>query len=116
MYILNLALEASTPYHNVYVIELSRDVLHEDKFRKLNPHAKPNSICVYVGSTGLSPEERFKKHKLGIKHNAYVYKYGTRLLVDLYKQYNPMTYDDAIKKEFELAHLLRAKGYAVYQA
>ena len=49
------------------MVELSRDVLREAKFRKANPGYDGANPCVYVGMTGLSPEERFDKHKAGIK-------------------------------------------------
>jgi hypothetical protein len=32
---------ARRKHHNVYVIELSKDVLYEAKFKKCNPEASP---------------------------------------------------------------------------
>jgi predicted GIY-YIG superfamily endonuclease len=58
---------------------------------------------VYVGLTGKTPEERFKQHKAGIKAGKkYVYRYGTRLLPDLYQHLNPMTLDEAREIEARL--------------
>lgn len=105
------------PYHhNVYVVELSKDVLNEPHFMKANPTYRLGKPCVYVGMTGLSPDDRFDKHKAGIKSNRYVRVYGLRLLPALYQVYNPMPYDAAREMEVELAIALREKGYGVWQA
>ena len=102
-------------YH-VYVIELSKDVLHERRFRKANPECLPGKPCVYVGMTGLDPDPRFDKHKAGIQSNRYAQRFGLRLLPELYEVYNPMPYDGARDMEVELAIGLRETGYAVWQA
>ena len=39
-------------HYSVYVIELSKDVLYEARFRKANPGYVPGMPCVYVGMTG----------------------------------------------------------------
>ena len=102
-------------YH-VYVIELSRDVLHERRFRDANPTYVDGKPCVYVGMTGLDPDVRFDKHKAGIQANRYVRYFGLRLRPDLYEVYNPMPYDGARDMEVELAIGLREAGYGVWQA
>lgn len=102
-------------HHNVYVIELDRAVLDEPRFAAANPRHYPEKPCVYVGSTGLSPEKRFENHKSGRKANRFVRKYGLRLLPMLYEEYNPLGYEDACEMEEELAAMLREKGYAVWQ-
>ena len=106
--------EAQTPQR--YVIELSKDVLLESRFKKCNPGYVDGKPCVYVGMTGLDPDVRFDKHKAGIQSNRYVHKFGLRLLPDLYEGYNPMTYDAAREMEVELGILLREAGFAVWQA
>ena len=107
-------------HHNVYVIELSRDVFLEPKFRKANPgydpFRQPARPCVYVGMTGLSPDVRFDKHKAGIQANRFAQQYGLRLLPRLYQMYNPMPYEGARDMEVELAIALREEGYGVWQA
>ena len=103
-------------HHNVYVVELSKDVLYEARFRKSNPDYISGKPCVYVGMTGLSPDQRFDKHKAGIQSNKYVFDYGLRLLPELYEMYNPMPYGGACDMEVELAIGLRAAGYGVWQA
>ena len=102
-------------HHNVYVVLLSNDVLHEPRFRRANPDYDPSKPCVYVGMTGLSPDERFDKHKAGIRSNKYVRLYGLRLMPELYEVYNPMPYEAAREMEVELAIGLREEGYGMWQ-
>ena len=102
-------------HHHVYVVELARAVLREPRFLRANPHYAYAKACVYVGMTGLSPDERFDKHKAGIKANRYVRLHGLRLLPQLYEMYNPMPYEGAREMEVELAIALRDEGYAVWQ-
>ena len=101
--------------HSVYVIELDGRVLNHARFRAANPNRDITKPCVYVGCTGLSPEQRFEKHKAGIRANTYVQRYGVRLLPKLYAYANPMPYDAARDMEVELAIALQAEGYAVWQ-
>lgn len=105
-----------TSHHNVYVVELSQKVLNEKKFVRCNPNYNPLKPCVYVGMTGLSPDDRFDKHMAGIKSNRYVLLYGLRLLPELYECYNPMPYEAARDMEVELAIGLQEAGYGVWQA
>ena len=102
--------------HSVYVIELDGAVLNHARFRAANPNRDILKPCVYVGCTGLTPEERFAKHKAGIRANAYVQRYGLRLLPRLYAYANPMPYAAARDMEVELAIALQEEGYAVWQA
>lgn len=103
-------------HHHVYVIELSKDVLYESRFREANPDYVTGKPCVYVGMTGLDPDVRFDKHKAGLQANRFVQEFGLRLLPDLYEVYNPMSYDHAREMEVELAIDLRESGYGVWQA
>ena len=102
--------------HNVYVIELDPRVLNLVRFRNANPNRDMLKPCVYVGMTGLTPEARFAKHKAGIRANAYVQRFGLRLLPKLYAYANPMPYGAARDMEVELAIALQEEGYAVWQA
>lgn len=103
-------------HYHVYVIELSKDVLLEAKFKKCNPQYRPGKPCVYVGMTGLDPDLRFDKHKAGIQANRYVKQYGLHLMPDLYEAFNPMSYDEARDKEVEVSIDLREAGFGVWQA
>jgi predicted GIY-YIG superfamily endonuclease len=106
---------AKRHHHCVYVVLLSRDVLYEAKFRRCNPDHDPAKPCYYVGMTGLAPDDRFDKHKAGIKSNKFVRLYGVRLLPELYECYNPMPYEAALDMEIELAISFRDRGYGVWQ-
>jgi hypothetical protein len=94
---------------------LDLKVLEERKFMLANPQYKKGMKCFYVGMTGLPPEERFKNHKRGHKSNKYAHKYGKRLRPREYAKYNPMTREEAEKREVQLAEDLRAMGHAVWQ-
>ncbi len=87
----------------------------DKRFLAENSDFDPNKACLYVGMTGLTPDERFKNHKAGYKANKYVRKYGKYLRRRMYRKFNPMTNDEAKKMEVELARKLRAKGHAVWQ-
>jgi len=103
-------------HYHVYVIELSKDVLFEGRFKKANPGYVTGKPCVYVGMTGLDPDVRFDKHKAGIQSNRFVKEFGLRLLPELYELYNPLSYDHARDLEVELAIDFREAGYGVWQA
>lgn len=103
-------------HYHVYVIELSKDVLDEGRFRKANPGYVTGKPCVYVGMTGLDPDVRFDKHKAGIQSNRFVKEFGLRLLPELYELYNPLSYAHARDLEVELAIDFREAGYGVWQA
>lgn len=104
------------PHYHVYVIELSKAVLDEPRFRRSNPGYVEGQPCVYVGMTGLDPDVRFDKHKAGIQANRYVTQYGLRLLPDLYEGFNPMRYEEAQAREVEIGIDLRSAGFGVWQA
>ena len=106
---------ASARIKYVYVIELDRNVLSHKKFRDRNPDRDPAKACLYVGKTGRTPDERFKQHKAGYKSNRLVEQYGKYLRRRLYEKHNPMTDEEAVAMEVELAEDLRRKGYAVWQ-
>jgi hypothetical protein len=101
--------------HNVYVVELAREVLSEPKFRKRNGQYVDGQPCVYVGMTGLAVAERFANHKRGHKGNVFVQRHGTQLLAELFAHLNPMPYEAGLTMERELAEDLRLQGYAVWQ-
>jgi hypothetical protein len=116
--ILDVAAQANwqNAHHNLYVVELRSEIfVRERRFSEKNLHWLPGKSCVYVGMTGLSPEERFQKHLRGEKDAWFVQKYGQRLLPALYRHFNPMPYDLARVMEPELARQLREQGYGVWQ-
>ena len=70
-------------HHNVYVVLLNPAVGKIRKVRAENPKRDPEKPCVYVGMTGLTPEERFSNHTAGFKPAEVVTRFGLRLLPDL---------------------------------
>jgi hypothetical protein len=70
---------------------------------------------LYVGLTGLTPEERFLNHKAGRKASRWVRRYGLGLLPALYRHLNPLDWEPAIKAEIELAEALAGIGIRVEQ-
>ena len=68
----------------------------------------------YVGMTGLTPEERFENHKVGIKAARIVRRCGERLVPRLYAHLNPMPFAKAVEMEVILADSLRKRGFTVY--
>lgn len=97
----------------MYVVLLDKAVANLRKVRLLNPERDPKKPCVYVGMTGLTPEERFANHKQGIKASLYARRYGIRLLPELYEHLNPMPYEAAAQMEMDLTADLRRVGYTV---
>ena len=100
-------------HHNVYVVLLDAAAGKIRSVRAANPGGDPRQPCVYVGMTGLTPEERFANHKQGLKAASVVRRYGIRLLPELYAHLNPMPYDAAVQMEQDLAADLRREGYIV---
>jgi hypothetical protein len=90
-------------HHSVYVVLLDA----------ANPNRDPKKPCVYVGMTGLPPEERFENHRQDIKSAYVVKRYGLRLLPELFAHLNPMPFDAAVQMEMDLAKDLRRAGYTV---
>jgi hypothetical protein len=105
--------ESASLRHNVYVVLLDPAVAAHPSVQRLNPQRDPAKPCVYVGMTGLDPEERFANHKRGHKSAWTVRKYGLRLLPEMYACFNPMPYQVAAEMEQGLAADLRAEGYTV---
>lgn len=100
-------------HHNVYVVLLDRAVSKIRKVRDANPERDAAKPSVYVGLTGLTPEERFANHKSGTKCSSLVKRYGIRLLPELYAHLNPMPYEPAAQMERDLTEDLRRAGYTV---
>jgi len=100
-------------HHNVYIVLLDPAAGRLRAVRAANPKRDPKKPCVYVGMTGLTPEERFANHKAGIKDASLVKRYGLHLLPELYEHLNPMPFEAAAQMEQDLAEDLRGAGYTV---
>lgn len=106
-------LRAAEHHHHVYVVLLNPAAGRLRAVRAANPGRDPKKPCVYVGMTGLTPEERFANHKAGIKDAYVVQRYGVRLLPEFYAHLNPMPFAAAAEMERDLAEDLRRAGYTV---
>ena len=100
-------------HHHVYVVLLDPAAGRLRAVRAANSKRDPRKPCVYVGMTGLTPEDRLTNHKAGTKAASVVKHYGLRLLPELYKHLNPMPYEAAARMEVDLAEDLRRAGYTV---
>lgn len=47
---------------SVYVIRLSKEATKQPQFVKANPEYDRRKPCVYVGSTALTPAQRYCNH------------------------------------------------------
>lgn len=109
--------------YSVYVIELDKEFADLQKAKKVNPCRNPGKPCVYVGYTSKPPRTRFRQHMSGkVGKRGYklcsrvVYKYGIKLLPELYAHFNPILLkNDAMEVEILLAEILRKSGYTVWQ-
>ena len=100
-------------HHYVYVVLLDPKVAEHPSVQRLNPRRDPAKPCVYVGMTGLNPEERFANHQRGYKSAWTVHRYGICLLPEMYECFNPMPFHAAAEMEQGLAEDLRREGYTV---
>ena len=102
---------------------MDKEFADSAKAKKANPARNPARPCVYVGYTSKTPRVRFKQHMSGEVGKAgyklcskVVFKYGVRLLPDLFQAYNPIrSKADAMEVEILLARILRLSGYTVCQ-
>lgn len=107
------ARSSANHHHNVYVVLLAPEAACLPEVRADNPRRDPAKPCVYVGMTGLKPEERFENHKAGKKASMVVQRFGLKLLPELYEVFNPMPFEAAVAMERDLAADLRKQGYTV---
>jgi len=101
--------------YSVYVIRLDGAVADVRRFKEANPDRRLDKPCIYVGMTARTPEERFDQHRRGYKACSLVKRFGLSLIPRLYLRWNPMTREQAERKEVELAQRLRKRGYGVWQ-
>ncbi len=104
----------SRGHHSVYAIELDPAVWTKRAFRERNPGGA-TSGCLYIGVTGLAPEERFERHRAGKQSGRFVHEHGLRLRLDLVEGFSRLPYRIAAFMEPKLAAWLRAEGFAVWQ-
>jgi hypothetical protein len=76
----------------------------------------PAEYGLYVGLTGLTPDQRYLNHKSGYKASRWARRYGIGLLPALYRHLNPLAWESAIDAEVALAEALAQTGVRVEQA
>lgn len=89
----------------VYVVQL------DDAAR---PAHVTDGVCIYVGQTSHTPEERLAKHRAGIRSAKSVRKYGLHLRPDLVDVGPFATRAEALAAEADLAKSLRDQGFHVF--
>ena len=104
----------SRGHHSVFAIELDRGVWKKRAFRERNPGGAASG-CLYIGVTGLTPEDRFERHRMGRQSGRFVRAHGVRLRLDLVEGFSRLPYRIAACMEPRLAAWLRAQGFAVWQ-
>jgi predicted GIY-YIG superfamily endonuclease len=104
----------SRGHHSVYAIELDKAVWKNRAFRERNPGGAVAG-CLYIGVTGLPPERRFERHRVGTQSGRFVRAHGRRLRLDLVEGFSRLPYRIAACMEPKLAAWLRAQGFAVWQ-
>jgi hypothetical protein len=94
----------------VYVVELRNEA------RVKAPAAeRRNGPCVYVGETGLTPEERFTRHREGGRVASRIVRdHGVHLRPDLVDRGPFLTRANAAKAEKALGDKLRRRGFTVF--
>jgi hypothetical protein len=101
-------------HHSLYAIELDPAVWKNRAFRARNPGGAAGG-CLYIGVTGLTPAERFDRHRAGTQSARLVHEHGVRLRLDLVEGFSRLPYRIAASMEPRLAAWLRAQGFAVWQ-
>mgnify|MGYP001820939580 CR=1 FL=1 len=104
--------------HHIYVIELKPSLLNKKQIAEANPHYRyrKDRPLLYVGMTGRSPKLRYKQHCTGYKASRYTRTNCVRLRTELFEHLNPLTYEEAVRKEVSYANELRRQGFAVWQS
>ena len=98
----------SPPRFYVYVVELDKSAIRSG----------PRRPSAYVGSSAWPPEERLRRHKLGMLGTSrHVRRNGVRLMPEFYRDLNARglsTRESAKAAEQAAARRLLSKGYKVY--
>jgi hypothetical protein len=81
----------------------------------LEPKGQGALHRLYVGSTGLSPLQRYCDHKRSYKSGkGWIKKHGIGLLPKVYARFNPMLGRDREDVEDELGQAFRDAGFVVH--
>ena len=104
----------SLGHHTIYAIELDPAVASRRAFKERNPGGSAGG-CLYIGMTGLTPEQRFERHRAGTQSGKYAGTHGVRLRLDLVEGFSRLPHPIAVFMESKLAAWLRAQGFGVWQ-
>lgn len=110
-----------TKIWRLYVVKLREDA-RERVLARMRPLDRARIDrrlpLVYVGVTGLTPKERYARHREGGVTSAPIVRdYGVGLLESLYRDRNPLdavTEEDALTAEAAFAEELKDRGFAVW--
>jgi hypothetical protein len=104
------------PTRNVYVIRLDPvGMQNKKRFWKANPGYKKGHDLLYVGTSILTPAERFEQHQEDTNANRYVRDHGVALAEEYFSGLPKLTANNYEDKEKEYADQLRSQGHAVWQ-
>ena len=101
--------------HCIYVIGLDNAVWEKKRFAEANTDADPKKPLLYVGMSGLTPVERYARHKAGRQACPLVKNFGTGIVWDALTLLSRMSYEEAVAMEVHLALALRKAGCGVWQ-
>ena len=104
----------SKGHHSLYAVELAPAVWKARAFRDRNPGGAASG-CLYIGLTGLRPEQRFDRHRAGTQSGKFVRAHGVRLRLDLVEGFSRLPFKIAAWMEPKLAAWFRAQGFGVWQ-
>ena len=99
--------------YSIYVVLLDDYVGTLPQMRRRNPKRNLSKPYLYVGLTPLRVDRRFDFRRATPEHEWWLYKFGVRLMPELYEQLNRMTFERALQTARKLAEDLRAKGFGV---
>jgi hypothetical protein len=99
----------------LYAIRLDPSAVIDETIKDVNPNRGDYIDTIYVGSTGLTTDQRFANHLAMNFGSPVVRDYGIELIRDLCIRLNTTNSRVAEIAEAEYADELRRRGYWVYQ-
>lgn len=99
----------------IYVIELAPEAAADPDFLSANLHFEAGMTCLYVGSSSQTGEQRFRDHITGHNASRIAHQFAIKLRYDLMPPQTPIPKEHALKEEKRLAHVLRLRGFGVWQ-
>ena len=94
----------------VYTIKLRQNLPNNTSAKYLEKMPNSGNGRFYIGKTGLHPFERYLNHIRGYKASWA----AKRMAVSMITFEGPMSHEDAVKREPELAQEFRERGFDVH--